>query len=133
MCVPGLSPAFNTHAPSLAAVLDLFGDVVEGINDLAFCVWAKLDEAALASALVPVRVHALKAVDHLAERHIHPFLVLMVQAKASVESVALTTMQCMAFSVLVYWVFHPMGMIRGTPKEVEPYMKQLRSRMASLG
>ena len=106
---------------------------MEGINDLAFCVWAKLDEAALTSALVLERAHELKAVDHLAERHIHPFLVLMVQAKAKVESVALTTMQCMAFSVLVNYVFHPLGMTQGVPKEVEQYMTQLRSRMASLG
>jgi len=86
----------------------------------------------MTSTLVLERVSRLDDADQLAGRIVRPFLVLMAQVGGKVEEAALPAMQCMAFSVLVSWIFHPMSLAGQIPQVTRQFMKQLTSRMAAL-
>ncbi|KAH7096191.1 hypothetical protein BKA62DRAFT_720368, partial [Auriculariales sp. MPI-PUGE-AT-0066] len=89
------------------AIVDLFNDFIEGLNDFVFCVLDKLDEKNLAAELAYDRVRNLAVQSQTRSHFLFNFLATMAKEGASVDQAVLSAMKASAFSVLYTRVFLP--------------------------
>ena len=124
---------FELFTYDRAAVVDRFGDVLEGVNDLAFCVMEKLDEDVLTATVSLDRVYELTTQNEPANRWLHTFLASMARASAKVELVVLPVMQALIFGLLERCIFRQTSLAGHVPPEAAQYIQALLTRTAAIG
>ena len=107
-------------------MLTKFSEVTEGVNDLALCIFALLDEEDAHAVIDPLRVQALAKGGTRISRVLSPFMLRISRSNATLETVLLPAMQCLVLSILLDWIFPPFCPLQSEFNKAELYDGLLR-------